>query len=136
MPPSQDDPIEQLRIALERASTEAKAISIDESIAQKEEEDFQKISTEDVEIQKRLLELESLQQDIIERRKYALRIFFLLVFWLLGVFAMLLLQAWKAWGFSLTEPLLISVVGGTTASVISIFIVVAKYLFPSGRNSN
>lgn len=136
MPQDPLDSIEQLRIALDRASKEAGAISNDESVGKKEEEDFQRISTEDVEIQRKLLELEGLQQDITERRTYARRIFVLLVGWLLGVFAMLLFQAWTAWGFSLTEPLLISVVGGTTASVISIFIVVAKYLFPSGKNSS
>ena len=44
---------------------------------------------------------------LLERRKYAQRIFYLLVYWLLGVFVMLLLHGWKICGFSLTEPLLI-----------------------------
>jgi hypothetical protein len=85
----------------------------------------------------------SLSQDRQERKNYANKSFKLVCWWLTGVFAILIFQGFlnepvklAALGtvfqieFKLPDSVLLAVVGGTTASIISIFIVVANYLFP------
>jgi hypothetical protein len=74
----------------------------------------------------------SYQQDINQLQRYAGRIFWLVVAWLSGTFALLLLQGFLGpnhW-FNLDDAVLIAAIGGTTINVIGIFIVVARYLFP------
>jgi len=113
-------------------------------LSQAEELDFK----EQVEIERRIAEVEGLNQDIRERKKYARKIFRLIVFWVAGVFLILMCQGFLSHSdstfavdtpwlkltskltFSLSDSVLIAVVSGTTASVIGIFIVVANYLFP------
>jgi hypothetical protein len=88
-------------------------------------------------------EVEGLIQDRGERKKYADKSFKLVCFWILGVFLVLILEGFLSQpiplggqptslklSFKLPDSVLLAVVGGTTASIISIFIVVANYLFP------
>ena len=91
-------------------------------------------------------QLQAIVQDRLERKTYAHRIFRLMKWWVIGVFALVLFQGflgvtkdYVVWPekltfhqvkFTLSDGVLISVVSGTTASVIGIFIVVANYLFP------
>jgi hypothetical protein len=84
-------------------------------------------------------ELAGLKQDRKEREKYADKSFKLVCWWLGGVFLILILCGGlsqpteidgRIYLFKLPDSVLLAVVGGTTASVISIFIVVANYLFP------
>jgi hypothetical protein len=89
----------------------------------------------DLERQKVQVELIGAQQDIDERRKYAHRIFCLIVGWLIAVALILLLQGFHdllcGVTFNLPVPVLLATIGGTTASILGIFIIVAKYLFPN-----
>jgi hypothetical protein len=87
---------------------------------------------EDLDAQERRVRLAGVWQDINERRRYAGRIFWLVVFWLGGALGLLILQgALSPWHiFNLDRAVLLAVVGGTTVNVIGIFIVVARYLFP------
>jgi hypothetical protein len=83
--------------------------------------------------QERLALLTGMVQDIAERKKYSGRIFWLLAFWLGGIFILLLLQGGSPYHwFSLSDSVLIAAISGTTINVIGIFIVVTRYLFPSG----
>lgn len=76
-------------------------------------------------------ELASFTQDITERKKYAGRVFWLVVFWLLAVGAMLFMQGLKScFSFQLSDTVLITAITTTTASVVGIFLIVANYLFP------
>jgi hypothetical protein len=88
-------------------------------------------------------ELVGLQQDIIERKKYAGKSFRLVCFWISGVFLILLFQGFLSepftistkyisgdFKFTLPSNVLLAVVGGTTVSIISIFLAVVNYLFP------
>jgi hypothetical protein len=88
-------------------------------------------------------ELRGLAQDREERKSYAEKSFRLVCRWVIGVFCILILQGFLSEGikipingimfdfsFKLPDSVLLAVVGGTTASIISIFIVVANYLFP------
>ena len=94
---------------------------------------------QDLQKEKLRLENESTSQNIKERKKYAKKSFKLVSRWVYGVFGMLLLQGFLSeklmiyntqFQFKLPDSVLIAVVGGTTASVIGIFLVVANYLFP------
>ncbi len=73
---------------------------------------------------------DGLEQDRQERRKYAERIFLLIVGW---VFAILFIIVFKGFGdyynFELSDKVLITLIGGTTINVLGIFIIVANYLF-------
>jgi hypothetical protein len=76
-----------------------------------------------------------LEQDIAERKKYAFRFFLLSCGWLVAIVAILMLQGfgfsfWKA-PFKLSEPIVLAMIGSTTANVIGILYIVAKYLFPN-----
>lgn len=77
-----------------------------------------------------------LEQDIEERRKYSLRIFILCCIWVFCIFALLVAQgvSWKT-HFSLSEPVLLAAIGSTTANIIAVFVIVARYLFPDRSSS-
>ncbi len=80
------------------------------------------------------VEIESRKQDIGERKRYAKAVFLLICTWLLALFLVLGLQGFKTGGFSLSDSVLLALVGGTTVNVIGIFIVVVSYLFPKDRS--
>lgn len=72
-------------------------------------------------------ELAGKKQDREQRRRFALNIFWVVVSYLALVLAILILN-----GFSLvkiTDTVLITLLGTTTANVISLLVIVAKYLF-------
>ena len=72
-----------------------------------------------------------LEQDITERKKYANRSFWLVVGWIVAIFAIIVLQGFSAkTGFSISDTVLMTLIGGTTINILGIFIVVANYLFP------
>ncbi|MDA0206989.1 MAG: hypothetical protein O3A53_10710 [Acidobacteria bacterium] len=73
--------------------------------------------------------LKSHKQDRKERKRYAERVFRLVCWWLAGVMALVCSAGLDA--LHLDETVLMTIVGSTTASVAAIFVVVAKYLFPS-----
>ena len=76
-----------------------------------------------------------LEQDIEERRKYSLRIFILCCVWVFGIFGLLLAQGFN-WitRFNLPQPVLLAAIGSTTANIIAVFVIVARYLFPNRGN--
>jgi hypothetical protein len=72
--------------------------------------------------------LKGRKQDRRERKRYAELVFRLVCWWLLGVMALVYCSGLDA--IRLDETVLMTIVGGTTASVVAILAVVAKYLFP------
>lgn len=124
MPPSRPNPsevISQLNEILSRALPKDVSNTPD---AKYQEEKHQ---LEKEEIRARL---KSFRQDTDERKKYAHRIFCLLCTWLICVGVILLLQGDMINGFELDKEIIVALIGGTTASVIGIFLIVAQYLFP------
>jgi hypothetical protein len=112
-----------------------------EIVGKQEERAFR----EQLECDKLAAEIAGIKQDIEERKSYASKTFRLICYWLAGVFALLLFQGflgenpsyniklasgfeWKI-KFNLGDNVLMAVVGGTTVSVIGIFVYVVKYLF-------
>ena len=74
----------------------------------------------------------SLRQDTNERKKYAPRIFYFLCIWIGLLFLLLFAQGLAYWThFSLSEHVLLAIIGGTTADVLGLFYIVTRYLFPS-----
>lgn len=74
---------------------------------------------------------EGLRQDINERKKYASRIFVLCGIWIFAVFLLLVAQGLSRWtSFNLPQPVLLAAIGSTTANIIAVFLIVARYLFP------
>jgi hypothetical protein len=89
--------------------------------------------------EKRTLELVALQEEIAQRRqdraerkKYAHLVFRLVVAWLLGIASVVLLQGFLGPPgiFEIPASALVTLIGGTTASVVAIFGIVAKHIFP------
>lgn len=88
------------------------------------------ITAESLERQQLQAQIESLKQDIQERKKYAHRIFCLMCVWLGCCFLILGLNGFSAaTRFSLSQPVLLALIGGTTADVLGIFYIVIHYLF-------
>lgn len=71
--------------------------------------------------------IEGLKQDREERKKYAFRYYMLAVGWLVAVLALLALNKKLCLG----ENVLLMLLGTTTANIVAVLIVVAKYLFPA-----
>ncbi|NQS97030.1 MAG: hypothetical protein HQ591_01105 [candidate division Zixibacteria bacterium] len=76
-----------------------------------------------------------LRQDIGERLKYSGKIYILIVFWLIGIFIIILLQGFgsKYEFFSLDNKVLLTVICGTTINIIAIFLIVVNYLFKNTK---
>lgn len=75
-------------------------------------------------------QIEQLKQDRAERKKYASYSFKLVCTWLGAMLLLVTLRGFGPWGFELSDPVLITLVSTTTASIVAIFVFVAKYLFP------
>ncbi len=89
--------------------------------------DEEKLSLED---QKAQAELADLLQARGERKKYADRLFWLVACWLAVIGAMVLFSGFAVFSFQLSDLVLSTLIGATTASVLGLFVIVANYLFP------
>ncbi|MGA2147987.1 MAG: hypothetical protein ABSH49_23825 [Bryobacteraceae bacterium] len=82
---------------------------------------------------------EGQKQDIKERKKYAQLFFYLSCAWLVAIVAILMLQGFGSQGFGsfwktpfkLSDSIVLAMIGSTTANVLGILYIVAKYLFPN-----
>jgi hypothetical protein len=73
----------------------------------------------------------TIDQDRSERQKYAHRVFCLVVAWLFAMGLVVVAQGLDLGGFALSDAVVLTLIGSTTASVVGIFLIVAWYLFPS-----
>lgn len=80
-------------------------------------------------------ELKQIDEIIESRKAYANKIFKLVVFWLIGVVAVILLSGFGPFGFLLDDKVLLALIGGTTLNVLGIFTIVANFLFPKNGHS-
>jgi hypothetical protein len=72
--------------------------------------------------------LKDREQDREERLRYAKRVFRLIVWWLVWVGSVVVVDDIEPLPFDLADAVIIALVGGTTASVIGIFLIIANYL--------
>ncbi len=126
-PPAESDilsreELEAFEKERERLQIRAPEASAD-SLSHQEEHAYDK--------EKKRIELDSLRQDIQERKKYANKIYKLIVCWLLAIFLLILVNGFFSaleW-FSLSNTVMTTIVGGTTVNILGIFYIVANYLF-------
>ena len=64
------------------------------------------------------------------RRLYGIWILITTLGWITVIGMVVLLQGFQAWNFFLPDSVMMTLLGTTTANVIGLFIIVAKYLFP------
>lgn len=73
--------------------------------------------------------LKSQQQDRDQRKDFALRIFNFVSLYMFGVFLLLVMSGIGTNDFHLSDTVLVTLLGTTTATVIGVFNFVARYLF-------
>lgn len=73
--------------------------------------------------------LKSQQQDKDQRKDFALRIFNFVSLYMFGVFLLLVMSGIGTNDFHLSDTVLVTLLGTTTATVIGVFNFVARYLF-------
>ncbi len=86
----------------------------------------------ELDYERRRLENVGLAQDISARRKYAFRVFLLVIGWIIGIYLLLVFQGFRFRSFHLSDNILLAAIGSTTANIIGILLIIVKYLF-SGR---
>jgi hypothetical protein len=124
--------------AIRAEITLSDAIDPESQQAVKEETDYVR--------ERQKLELRDYQQDIESRKQYAKHLFYLICVWLVAIFALLVLSGFKGWSFnfgktpivasfSLSDTVLLALIGSTTTTVIGLFGVVVNYLFPQRKQN-
>ncbi|MEJ7668285.1 MAG: hypothetical protein WKH97_06050 [Casimicrobiaceae bacterium] len=88
---------------------------------------------EDWESQEKAAAVERYTQDTRQRKVFAHLIYWLVVGWIVGVFAVLFCQGVEIFTLPLADGVLRWLVGGSTASIFGILYAVIANLFPSGR---
>jgi hypothetical protein len=78
----------------------------------------------------RKLLLKQLGQNIEERRIYSGRVFRICVWWVCGIFLILIADG-IGFHFHLADSVLLMAIGSTTANILGLFYIVVRYLFPS-----
>ena len=100
-----------------------------ENIIEPDKEAEVRLKDSDIDLELRLEELRSNIQDREERKKFAKKIFWLLISFIIATLLILLLVGFAYLNFSLNDAVLITMLSTMSANVIGIFIYVAKYLF-------
>jgi hypothetical protein len=94
-------------------------------------EEFRELEPVSNQAQEFSIKLQGQAQDIKERKTYAKRFFALGCVWVGAITIILFLQGFgKHLGFNLSDRVLLVALGTTTANVLGVIYVVAKYLFP------
>lgn len=77
-------------------------------------------------------QLGQIQKNHDLRVSYTGRIFWLVVGWLVGVVLCVMLAGFGGWGFRLSDAVLVAFITSTTVNVVGLFVLVAKWMYPSG----
>lgn len=86
-------------------------------------------AVEDLEQEAKRIENRGKQQDIAMREEYAGLIFKFVCYYMVFVFIILFLSGTPS-SFKMSDSVLMTLLGTTTATVISLFAIVVNYLFP------
>lgn len=94
----------------------------------------------DLEEHRLSFQIECLDQDLKAlkdthglRVSYTGRIFWLVVAWLACVVVCVMFSGFRFKGFQLSDSVLIAFITSTTVNVVGLFVLVAKWMFPSGK---
>lgn len=80
-------------------------------------------------------ELKQIDEIVDARKKFANKIYWLVVAWLSGLALILMWAGWKYKDFVLDDKILLALIGGTTLNVLGIFTIVTNFLFPKNGHS-
>ena len=78
-------------------------------------------------------QLESFKQGIELKAKFSFRIFLLVIIWLAVVLLIIVFNGYGAWGFSLSDSVVITLIGSTTANILGLLVIVLKYVFSAHK---
>ncbi|GAB3931931.1 hypothetical protein [Larkinella terrae] len=78
--------------------------------------------------EERRTRLLGLTQDIQERKKFAQRIFWMVVMWLFVILGIIIAEGLHL--LDIPQAVTIALIGSTTINVTAFFVIVTKYLFP------
>jgi len=78
-----------------------------------------------LELLRKIALLVGLVQDIGQRKDFGNKIYWLVVFWILGILFLLAAQGFGVFEFNLSDQVLITLIGGTTLNVLGIFVIPA-----------
>ena len=112
--------------AVERVFVDVDQISIDSLITGLVEDSRSNSFYDDM---IKLLDAKGKAQDIEMRKEYASLIFKFVSYYMFFVFMLLFLSGTPS-SFEMSDAVLLTLLGTTTATVISLFVIVANYLFP------
>jgi hypothetical protein len=84
--------------------------------------------------EKRRVQLEGLMNDVAARKTWGERVFWLLVAWLAADFICVCADGFVWNGFHVSDTIVITLITTTTANVLGLGYVVAKYLFPTTKD--
>lgn len=76
--------------------------------------------------------IKKLELDLALRKEYSNKLYCLIRNWLIAIFVLLLIQGSLGTSgyFTLSDKVLITIIGGTTLNVLGLFAIVANYIFP------
>lgn len=87
-------------------------------------------NTKAIELDQLQEKLESFRQDREQRKEYSDLLFALISIWLASIGSVVVMNGFEHIPFNLTDTVLVTLIGSTTASVLGLFAIVANYLFP------
>jgi len=116
--------------ARQKATTELERLKIENQKLQ--------IENQGLELQNQRLKDENLRLTELHdtRKQYVGRLFWLITAWLAVVIGLVALTATLKNTFALADSVLIAFITSTTVSVIALFVIVAKWLFPSANDKD
>lgn len=100
----------------------------DVRLAEEEQRSFEK--------ERQRIQLQGLIDDQEARKKWAERVFWLLVAWLSADFLCVCWQGFEWNGFHVSDSILITLITTTTVNILSLGYIVANYLFPKSSTDS
>ena len=126
-----------LAIIQEALQKQSAVEKLPESVIQIDDEkktlEFDRLKLENKRLQSKLEEAEDLHK---VRKRFTNRLFWLIVFWLLAVVGFIALAGLHVRGFTLSDAVIVAFITSTTVSVLGLFLIPAKWLFPSVDKDN
>jgi hypothetical protein len=111
-------------------------------VSQSDEPDaFSSVELQSNDLMRFVEELKGLQQDRVERKEYASKLYFLVLLWLAVILFLVFVQGtgfipFSTIQFELSDVVIITLISSTTANIAAFLLAVVRYLFPVSRSKN
>lgn len=92
-----------------------------------------KTAQEDLEKSYRAEIIKDIKQNREEREKYARWTFRLVIGWIIVIFILIFFKGFSLSGFDLSDTVIVALIGGTTANIISVLVIIMNFLFPARK---